>query len=83
MTYYKNSKHMLLIKNFIDKYCLEGDELKARLKHGLQYALISAPKTLRALAYTQGNDLEANTGKLIEIPFKNHGGISKNPTVIW
>ena len=76
ITYYKNSKDMFLIKNFItlkkaiDKYCLEGDELKAGLKHGLQYALISAAKTLRALAYTQGNDLEAKQIEKFQSVFK-------------
>ena len=62
---YNNSKDMFLIENFkslsdaIDKYCGEGKNLKAGLKHGLQYSLISAAKTLKAIAYTQQKDNEA------------------------
>ena len=55
---FNNCKDMFLIDNFkslndaIDKYCGEGQQLKAGLKHGLQYSLISAAKILKAMAYT-------------------------------
>lgn len=62
---FNNCKDMFLIDNFkslndaIDKYCGEGQQLKAGLKHGLQYSLISAAKILKAMAYTNHRDDEA------------------------
>ena len=55
---------MFLIENFvalkeaIDQYCGEGLNLKAGHKHGLWYILISAAKTLKAIAFTEGQDEE-------------------------
>ena len=73
---YNNCKDMFLIekfqtlKNAIDKYCRDGENLKPGLKHGLQYTLISAAKTLKALAYTGGNDNEANRIEKFQSVFK-------------
>ena len=67
---------MFLINNFttlkraIDAHCSEGDDLKAGLKHRLQYALISAAKTLRALAYTDGKEDEAKEIEKFQSIFK-------------
>lgn len=61
-----NCKDLFYIKNFnelrkaIDIYTTDSNSnLKAGLKHGLQYALISAAKTLKAVAFTNGDDKQA------------------------
>ena len=73
---YSNSKDMFLIQNFstlakaIESYCSDGDDLKPGLKHGLQYAIISAVKILKAVAFTKGSDDEASQLEKFQSVFK-------------
>jgi len=60
-----NMKDMLNHINFtalryaIDDYCLSGESLKAGNKQSLHYILINAARTFKALAFTDGDDAEA------------------------
>ena len=74
--FYNNCKDMFLIENFsmlskaINMYCTDGTTLKAGLKHGLQYALISSVKILKAVAFTKNQEDEAKQLEKFQSVFK-------------
>lgn len=63
-----NSENFYSLLESLDTYCSEGDNLKAGLKHGVQYALISAANILKAVAFTNNQEKEAAMyGKFLDV----------------
>ena len=75
-TPFGNAKDLFISENFnilykaVESYCNDEEKLKAGLKHGVQYAIISAVKTLRAVAYTENNDEDAKRFERFQSVFK-------------
>jgi len=73
-TFFDNCKDIFDLRNFgyfreaITNYCGEGSDLKSGLKHNLLYVIISAAKTLKAVAYTEDrNDEAASIEKFLSV----------------